>query len=169
MTSDEHNDAPDNSEIAERLKQIPEAIITPFSMTRVNEPLTLYRGPIQINFGDGLKIADASVTWEWRREPVILCSFGTTASQQMLNGAYEALCQPYKVVLDDLGVSAVVVHHSHRSSGESAFYHFQFFQPVIIGPSEPLSRAVFHLVNCHDCSELAIQTAAGGFDMSGRL
>ncbi len=100
---------------------------------------------------------------------MILCTFDANDSKCMTGDATEILWKAHKFILDDLGVSTWMVHHESRSCGNSHHYTFRFVQRVMIGQAGPVHKAVFHLVNCHDRSDMALRTAKGGFKLNGRL
>lgn len=159
----------DEPALRERLSKVALTVESKYSMQSANEAIELYRGPITIEFGDGIRIPLAVVTWEWHREPVILCSFAPTESQRMTGDATEVLFKPHKVRLDDLGVSVWSVSHEGYSCGSEHHESLRMLGPVVIGDMSRMCAARIHLVNCHDLSDEPLRTNKGAYFGHGRL
>lgn len=140
-----------------------------YSMTQVNEPVTLYRGPITIEFGQGIKIANATLTLEWRRDPVILCSYSPTEEQCMKGSVTEVYGKHHRINFDNLGVSTWAAHFESRSCGVNHKVALKVVSPIVVGCLVPSKKVRIHLVNCHDRSEEELQRADGSSFGSGRL
>ena len=169
MATDDDSSLNSDQEYDFVLSKLGEAVEPNHSMVSVNETLTLYRGPITIEFGQGLKIANATLTWEWRRKPIILCCYSPTEQQRMTGNATDVFGKAHKVVFDDLGVGSWASHHESHSCGGTRHQALKIVSPIVIGEIIPAKKVKIHLVNCHDRSEEAVRTAGGGYDGSGRL
>ncbi|MFN0195123.1 MAG: hypothetical protein ACKVT0_00125 [Planctomycetaceae bacterium] len=145
------------------------AITPQFSMQRVNEPLLLYRGPITLELDNGIKIPDATVTWEWYREPIILVSFEPSEAQLLKGDATAIFNKPHKVTFDSLGAATWFSMHEFFSCGEVHHQKLKLLRPVVTGPIGPAQMAMVHLVNCHDLSEDPVHTIDGGGAWHARL
>lgn len=165
------NDATESNfvDVNEFVSEFELAVTPRFSMSHVNQTMTLYRGPITIEFDGEIKIPMATVNWEWRREPIILCGYDPTDAQMMKGHAFGVRREALKVSFDDAGVSAWMVHHEGTSCGAQHHVELRLLRPAVVGELGRISKAKLHLVNCPDLSDLPIRTVVGGYTGSGRL
>ena len=164
---DQLND--EQTEWSDRLSEVAVMVESKYSMQSVNEAIELYRGPITIEFGEGITVPLAVVTWEWRREPVILCRFAPTDAQRMTGDATEVLLKPHKLRLDDLGASTWSMSYEGYSCGSTHREALRLMRPVVVGNLGTMCSAKIHLVNCHDLSDEPVRTKEGAYSSSGRL